>query len=269
MEDLDITHDTTSFPAVDIADLNAGVAIQITTRNDREKITDTLRIFTDSGLEVSYPRLIIFILGNKKMYDSFTSYGGLDFSEEHDVIDTPQFISELRKLNLEQLQAVDKYFEKYLSLISVNQLYDADILKALTILERDLPALLKIVDDKYAQSRIPNRESDFMDKKNQLNSLSWDEFRSILGHLQHNVKVVSFLSNPINEHALKLYLKLTSSIQGHYVANLQDLGSIDTLMRLLFKAVDTYDDDFDSRKVQIVLHNMYFNCDIGKNPNED
>lgn len=264
--DLDITHDTTSFPAVDIGTTDQGVAIQITSRNDREKLTNTLTVFTNNNLESMYPRLLFIILGNKKVYDSFNKYGDLDFKPDEDIIDTTDYIRHVRTLTLEQLEGIKKYFEKYLAAIAVNRLYDEDIASAIQILKRDLPKIIAEVNDTVLQGRIPNRNADFIEQKNELNNLDWDTFKTIQGHLQHNKKIVAFLSDPINEQPQNDYLQAAASINNYYLRNSETVGTIDDLMRYIFSAVNTYDDDVDSRKVKVLLHNMYFNCDIGHNP---
>lgn len=266
LDDLDITHDTTSFPAVDIGTTDQGIAIQITSRNDKKKLTDTLTVFTKNNLQSMYPRLVFIILGNKKNYDTFGKYEGLDFSPNEDIIDTEDYVKHLRTLKLEQLEAIKKYFEKYLAAIAVNRLYDEDIASAIQILKRDLPKIIVEVKDSILQGRIPNRNPDFIEKKNKLNHLDWDTFKTIQGHLQHNKKIVAFLSDPINEQAQNDYLRAAASINDYYLKNAETVGSIDDLMRYIFSAVNTYDDDVDSRKVKVLLHNMYFNCDIGHNP---
>lgn len=265
LNDLDITHDTTSFPAVDIGTTDQGIAIQITSRNDREKLTDTLSIFTKNNLHSMYPRLIFIILGNKKNYDSFDEYETLEFKPAEDIIDTDDYVKHLRTLTLEQLDAIKKYFEKYLAAIAVNRLYDVDIASAIEILKRDLPKIIDEVNNTVLQGRIPNRNPDFIEHKNKLNNLDWDTFKTIQGHLQHNKKIVTFLSDPINEQAQSDYLHAAASINNYYFKSSETVGTIDDLMRHIFSAVNTYD-DVDSRKVKVLLHNMYFNCDIGHNP---
>lgn len=268
LEELDKLHDTTSFPAVDIADDSEGVAIQVTSRNDREKISRTIETFMKYNMQTEYQRLIICILGNKSDYAPWDLGGVFTFNQEADIWDTAYIVQRIDDLSYEKLELADKYFEKYLSLISVNRLYDQDIASAIDILDRDLHLIMEKVINAYAQVKIPSRKEGFIEEKNRLNGLTWDEFKSIQGHLMHNQKVTMFLSNPVNTASQLKYLTLAGSINNFYSVNKEMFPTIDTLLRHLFKSINTYDDEIDSRKIKILLHNMYFNCDIGDNPSE-
>lgn len=55
-----------NYPAIDLGDETAGVAFQVTATSDSTKIKDTLQKFVDKELYKIYPRLIVYIITEKK-----------------------------------------------------------------------------------------------------------------------------------------------------------------------------------------------------------
>lgn len=70
------TEEQYNFPAIDLGDRVAGLAIQVTSTTDSEKIKETLRKFVDHKLYEQYARLQIYILTEKQR-----SYAGKGFDE--------------------------------------------------------------------------------------------------------------------------------------------------------------------------------------------
>lgn len=60
------TEESYNFPAIDLGDKKAGVAIQVTSTTDGEKIKETLRKFVDHRLYEQYSRLQVYILTEKQ-----------------------------------------------------------------------------------------------------------------------------------------------------------------------------------------------------------
>lgn len=267
--EMDIAHDTTSFPAVDIGDETAGIAIQVTSRTDREKVLHTLETFISNGLQCTYPRLVICMLGKKENYrNDIDVSDAMEFSIDKDIWDIPQIIAEIKKLDLDPLSAVKGYLAKYLRSIEKNKLYDQDISDAIELLSKHVYEVVEKLELQYSQMRLPNRKEGFIEAKNKLNNLTWDDFKVIQGHLSHNERFTNFLTNPNNDKIADEYLNLANTLQNHYVNHRDEYNSIDSFMRYVFGILDTYDSELDSNKIKIVLHNMYFNCDIGDNPSE-
>ena len=66
-----------NYPAIDLGDENARVAIQITSTADSEKVKHTLEQFIKFDLYKKYDRLIVYILTEKQ-----DSYSGNGFNEK-------------------------------------------------------------------------------------------------------------------------------------------------------------------------------------------
>lgn len=65
-----------NFPAIDLGDKEAGVAIQVTSTSNSEKIKETLQKFRDKELFRNYPRIYFYILTEKQ-----ASYSSKAFNE--------------------------------------------------------------------------------------------------------------------------------------------------------------------------------------------
>ncbi len=268
--ELDIKHDTTSFPAIDIGDSRVGIGIQVTSRNDKDKIVETVDKYIKNNLHLTYPRLVILILGKKLDYRNTIDVSNVfDFNIERDVWDMPYICKEIKKLDIDDLKLIKAYLTNFLRSTERNVLYDQDIADGINILRENVYKVLEKVDKGFTQLRLPNREDGFIGEKNTLNNLTWDDFNIIQGHLLHNEKFTNFLINPNNEQITVEYLELAKTLQKHYTSNKSEYENIDVFMRNIFKSLDTYDSNLDTNKIKIILHNMYFNCDIGDNPVEN
>jgi hypothetical protein len=80
------------FPAIDLADDESKIAFQITATSDSQKIKDTLKTFVEKELYNNYPRLIFYIISEKK--DSYPEksfadiiQGKFEFNIDTDIID--------------------------------------------------------------------------------------------------------------------------------------------------------------------------------------
>lgn len=265
--DLDIVHDTASFPAVDIGDEVNGIAFQVTSTTTKAKVSHTLEVFLKKNMHLTYPKLVICMLGEVDDFkDDFDLGGIIEFNKADNIWDIPYLRKEIPKCSLDQLIELDEYFDKYLRSTSANRLIDADIRDAVDILTKNIYSVIDKLEADYSQLRIPNRSTKFIEAKNQLNGLDWDSFKVIQGHLMHNEKITHFLSSPINEDITAEYLALTVTLQDYYAKNRHQYEDIDNFMRYVFSILDTYDSELDSNKIKIIIHTMYFNCDIGDNP---
>jgi len=111
--------------------------------------------------------------------------------------------------------------------------------------------------------------SDFIEKKNEVNDLSWNFFKEkIRGHVKYNKEIFEFLSDPINRVLQKDYLDTSQAIQNFYKDPSNGFDSFEEVFGEVFRKLNTYDDEVPglNTKLKILLHNMYFNCDIGDNP---
>lgn len=103
------------FPAIDLADGEKRVCVQVTSTEGREKIVHTLDRFFAHNLQKDYDWLIILIIGRKKRYrDGLPVRDGFNFDPEQDIWDTARLILEIQDLEMDRLRRVDAYLEEQL-----------------------------------------------------------------------------------------------------------------------------------------------------------
>ena len=98
------------FPAIDLADKEGRLCVQVSSTEERNKVDRTLEKFFAKELDKQFDRLIVLIIGEKPRYQrDFTTERGFDFVHERDVWDLPKLLLEIEKLDEAKRKAVDEY----------------------------------------------------------------------------------------------------------------------------------------------------------------
>lgn len=144
-----------NFPAIDLADKNRRICIQVTSTEGAEKITHTLDRFFDHNLDKDYDRLIVMILGKKKNYRTeFPQKDGFNFNPVHDIWDIQTLLTQIASLTMPLLNQVDDYLrEQFDDLGELSPPMDLPVLSALddtSFLGRDDE--LNIIAQRFAQN---------------------------------------------------------------------------------------------------------------------
>jgi hypothetical protein len=105
-----------NFPAIDLADDNAGVAFQVTATPDSQKIIETIKIFVDKGLYDKYPRLAFYILTEKKgsypvkaIADAIQ--GKFEFDIDNDIIDYRDLVKLSNQFEFDVAEKIKRILE--------------------------------------------------------------------------------------------------------------------------------------------------------------
>lgn len=273
LEELDTLNKTTNYPAIDIGDEKEGIAFQITVQKDSQKIKDTIELFLKKELYKKYSRLVIYVIGKKqeKYSFKFDTKEKFNFNPSQDIWDDKFLIQEINKLGLNELQTLDDYLHQTLDEIKdIDRLFDEDIKKCLSIFKKNLSPLLS---SEAKMANIPIRGDKYIETKNLINNISWEFFKkNIRCHILYNEQITNFLTNPINQKILKDYCDITKTIHQFYLDNEKRLVTFENVFIEIFTKINFYSDGCSqnnfSKKMRIIIHNMYFNCDIGKNPKQ-
>ena len=104
------------FPAVDLAERNGGLCVQVTSSEGRDKINHTLREFFGHDLHKTYNRLIVVIIGTKPKYhkDPFPTKDGFVLDRDSDIWDTAGLLQQIEGLDGDRLKRVDEYLTREL-----------------------------------------------------------------------------------------------------------------------------------------------------------
>ena len=92
-----------NFPAIDLGDAEEGLAVQVTSTGDADKVKKTLKRFYDHGLEAEYDRLIVVIAGKAECKNAKFDHPGLEL----EIWGTAELIKVFReRLSMKNLKKV-------------------------------------------------------------------------------------------------------------------------------------------------------------------
>lgn len=114
--------DERNYPAIDLADEVARVAIQVTATPHAEKIKSTLRQFVNHDLHLRYDRLIVYILTEKQRSYSGRGYTDIlhhhfHFDPDQDVWDYRDLLRTIAGFDLERTEQVREILELHFGTI--------------------------------------------------------------------------------------------------------------------------------------------------------
>lgn len=149
------------YPAIDLADEENGICIQVTSTEGRDKVAKTIQKFFKHELNARFSRLIILVIGEKPRYRA-TIWGppGFDFEQDRDVWDTPYLIREIEALPDETIMRVRKYLEQHLG-ISRSDMESGNRKEyAYTVMEKLFEAVGKLHEHmiRFQSGAVENRE---------------------------------------------------------------------------------------------------------------
>lgn len=111
-----LNSEMTNFPAVDLGDEEARIAIQVTSTSDIDKVKKTLKKFIEHNLQQKFDRVIVYILTKKQ--DSYSAsaiekvvQGRIDFDSAKDIHDFRDVLSISSNWQLNRLQRVESILE--------------------------------------------------------------------------------------------------------------------------------------------------------------
>ena len=104
------------FPAVDLAEKDGGLCVQVTSTEDRDKINHTLTKFFERDLQRVYRRLIVVIIGTKPKYNKtpFPTKDGFVLDRDGDIWDTAGLLQQIEGLDDGKLKRMDEYLTREL-----------------------------------------------------------------------------------------------------------------------------------------------------------
>ncbi|KKP43047.1 MAG: hypothetical protein UR31_C0011G0030 [Parcubacteria group bacterium GW2011_GWA2_33_14] len=258
-----------NYAGIDLGDASERICVQITSSNTSKKIQETLDISDKHKRYEEYDEITILIIGYKQKYKKiFTSK-----FKKCNVWDIRDVFQKIDSLPTPHIEKIIEYLDRELdTVIKINpiDLLDKDISIIIDILFNYLSEKgFKGKVGSQQQYKLVRRQDGFIDKKNNLNNVNELLFNSeIRPSLKYDKKIEDFLKNPINVNFKKKYFAITEIFQKIYSNNTDEFNGMASLFGFIFDEVITYEnrENLDDSKLLILLHNMYFNCDLGNNP---
>ena len=106
-----------------------------------------------------------------------------------------------------------------------------------------------------------------LEKKNELNSLSQEYFTYIKENSESSFNAITtFLKKPINKTYVDYYYNTVDEIKGKIVTRRNEFAAFEEIFEHLYDSIlDRHPELRESRAlINVFLHYMYCNCDIGK-----
>ncbi len=154
------------YPAIDLADDDAKVAFQITSRPDLGKVKDTLQTFTDWKLYQKYTRLIIYVLTEKQRSYSKNACERIiqdrfEFDPDRDILDYRDILKKIAGFQIDKTRTIQGILK--------NNLVAS---KTLSDFSRDSPFPTELIDTSLKNEVNLLRKSRFL--------VGFDEVGSVL-----------------------------------------------------------------------------------------
>lgn len=260
------------YAGIDLGDESGSICVQVTSDNTSEKIQYTLDISKKYSYQEAYQRLVVLLINFKKDYTTTFISSFPSFTKD-EIWDTHTLLKDIYAINdMARLKEIVEYLDSWLTTI----IY----INPIDLTAYDISSVLNLLFE-FVQNEYPNspttkktkfefikRGDDFIEQKNVLNSIAKDYFEgNVTPDLKYSSNIDQFLANPINKDSKKNYFSITTLLQKYYIDNGSIFNSLQELFKDVFEKVVTWENrSVSPQKLLIILHNMYFNCDIGNNP---
>lgn len=110
-----VNHEMRNAVAIDLADHQNRIAVQVTSTGSREKIQDTVDCFIRYELYKDYDYLwMVFLQDIPKLMKPIDTKGFFVFNESSNLLNIDSLICEIKKLNTEKLKEIQAYLKEEL-----------------------------------------------------------------------------------------------------------------------------------------------------------
>ena len=244
---------------IDLIDKENGIVIQVTVDKSRGKLKDTLDWFVKKYLG-KYKKLKMWYIGEKKQnftkleeFDTYKDFFDIneDLIYDQDFYKQIEMIQDTRKL-IKILKILSDFYEP----IDTMRMDFKEISKALNLIKNSLTELgIFLKWDLLNPNNNRIEDIDFMDKKDTINEVSPNNYEN---WVLLDSKIMELLWQ--DDELRETYDDIISSIK-----SLWDVNKILEIFTHVLSRIP-YEDESNRKICWTILENMYFNCDIGKNP---
>lgn len=180
------------------------------------------------------------------------------------------FNSENIECEVLALEKIQQYLQTYPEIARIAKLNE--LLRPLEFDESDLKEIIMAVYEVTHNSESSIQSIDFskinIEEKNELNNLSKNYFEDVIKrNFEYFSQIETFLSSPINSNLRELYDDTTSELNAKITLKRNEYVEFENMLEDFYDYVVTNNSkDLKGKKklVRILLHYMYWRCDIGK-----
>ena len=256
-----------NYPAIDLGCNVARIGVSVTASNTSTYIHEKIETNIKHKVFETYPTHYFFITTKKKDYTTdFDTQGKFTFDKTRHIIDTFDLLEDIKKLPIEKqvdvLDVLERYATKFSSKF-IEEITPQDISDLLTEFSSQNPTLTNSISDSITEIH-----RTAFPVKNEINNLSEGYIKLIQEHsLPFFKQFEDFLSRFENNALKNIYLNIVSDLQQVILINRSDFDKFDDIFMAIEETCKVKLPLLinDRRILKILLHFMYFQCDIGAN----
>ena len=256
-------------PAIDLADEENRVSIQVTSDNTSTKIKHTLSEFIEHEKYKQYDRLIVLILTNKKSYTTqFETQGKLDFNKEKDIIDLSDLTQIIREKNSTTLKQISEFLQRELHEQSIrNKATEAsevetiiDLIEYITKHRKLGKKRESVVDPEY---KIYKRFKEFTDSLISEYTTLYMLYGEAIDTVHHMLQI-----DEVQEIIMVLYLQ-DISIQYLDQYNNNPVEALNGLVAYLDNKLSSNGKRYDRAAIKFYIVNEMIKCNVFPNERDE
>jgi hypothetical protein len=257
-----------NFPAIDLGDESIGIGVSVTATDSSTYIKDKIEKNIKYKVYEKYPKHFIFITTKKKNYTTdFDTEGKYSFDKVSNILDIEDLLILVKENPDEnQVQDILKILESNVFKLKgqfIDDITPQDIAKVLKEFSLQNPNLIKNISTSIKTIQ----RTDFP-KKNKINKLSEGYIKLIQQEsLPFFLQLANFLQQFDNKEFKNIYYNITSDLQKIIIVKRDEFEQFDQIFNIIEATCKEQVPSLlsDRRTLQILLHFMYFQCDIGEN----
>ena len=260
-----------NFPAVDLGDKKNGICVSVTATSESTYIHDKIALNISNNIYKTYPTHYFLITTQKKNYTTtFDTDGKYSFDGAINILDIKDLLKKTTESDLAIQKDVLAILEEYVTKFKAHFIEDItpiDISKVLGEFSKQNPNLIKNIS-----VRIQTIHRTSFPDKNRINKLSEGYMKLIQQQsLPFFEQFKEFLERFENREHKKVYLNIASDLQKLVLVKRTEFDKFDEIFNEIEEACKNLLPELinDRRILQVLLHFMYFQCDIGENSNDN
>lgn len=256
-----------NYPAIDLGDKSRQIGVSVTATRSADYIHNKIETNIKNEVYKTFSNHYFYITtGPVNHSTTFDTKGYYTFDKATHIMDSSTLAEKLKGLTEQKQKDAIGILESYVVKFKcdfVEDLTPDDIVDILQEFTKQNPHLISQVSVEIAKIQ----RTSFIDK-NTLNNLSEGYIKLIQqSSLPFFEQLSSFLSRPENQEVKNSYLNVVGDLQQVILVKRSEYVYFDEIFKIIEETCKTKHPELSKnrRKLQILLHFMYFQCDIGEN----
>jgi hypothetical protein len=256
-----------NYPAIDLGDRSKQIGVSVTATRGADYVHSRIETNITNEVYKTFPQHYFYITTNPVNYSvTFDTKGFYPFDKKIHIMDSFTLSEKLKGLKEEKQKEAIKILESYVVKFKfdfVEDLTPNDVVEILKEFNKQNPQLISLVSPEIAKIQRTG-----FSEKNTLNNLSEGYIKLIQqSSLPFFEQLSSFLSKVENQEIKEIYLNIVGDLQKVILVKRSEYVFFDEIFTIIEETCKAKFPELvkNRRKLQILLHFMYFQCDIGEN----